>query len=283
MIRLSGILLLPLAIICIAVVVSNSIAGLQIPIKNEEIQVKREEVQQVNSLGELNLSSHFYTLHYQIIMNKVTDLVFVDKLQSGIKIVNFGTGEDGVKKYYNFDNGELVVEIPKSGKRIYDLQLIIEHSPVNIFVDNSSPKVFCDPDTIDKGTSANVCLSISGFKVSDNAGLEQLTLSTYPSADLIGCTLVSSSSQSKYDDSSKNMQWSYEPGKISYDVHEAIWHVSVPDLDYVKPLIFKTQINAVYDKHIYTSGDDPIFNKQVFFIDNGLRYIYNIETVLNLK
>ena len=282
MIRLSGILLLPLAIICIAVVVSNSIAGLQIPIKNEEIQVKREEVQQVNSLGELNLSSHFYTLHYQIIMNKVTDLVFVDKLQSGIKIVNFGTGEDGVKKYYNFDTGELVVEIPKSVSLTYDIQLVIERSPVSIFLGGDAPKVLCDPDTINKGTFANVCLSISGFKISDNAGLEQLTLSTYPSSGLIGCVPVSSSSQSKYDDSSKNMQWSYEPGKISYDAHETIWHVSVPDLDYVKPLIFKTQINAVYDKHIYTCGD-PIFNSQVFFIDDGLRYVYNIETVLNFK
>jgi hypothetical protein len=279
---LSGILLLPLTLICITVVASNSIAGLQIPIKNEEIQVKREEVQQVNSLGELNFTSHFYTLHYQIIMNKETDLVFVDKLKSCLKIVNLNTDEDGVKKYYNFNTGELVIEIPKSEKLMYDIQLIIEHSPVNIFGDDTSPKVFCDPDTIDKGTYANVCLSISGFKISDNIGLEKLTLSTHPSADLIGCTPISSSSQSKYDDSSKIMQWSYESGKISYDVNEINWHVSVPNLDDIKPLIFKTQINAIYNKHIYIS-DNPIFNKKVFFVDNGLRYIYNIETILNFK
>ena len=66
---------MPLALICITVVASNSIAGMQIPLKNEEIQVKREEVQQVNSLGESNIESHVYTLHYQIVMNKATDLV----------------------------------------------------------------------------------------------------------------------------------------------------------------------------------------------------------------
>jgi hypothetical protein len=282
MIKLSGILLLPLAILCIAVVTSNSIPGLLTPIENEEIQVNREEVQQVNSLAELGIQSHFYKLHYQIIMNKVTDLVFVDKLQSGLKIVNSGTGEDGVEKRYNFDTGELVIEIPKSGKLTYDIQLVIEHSPVNIFLDGDIPKVLCDPDTIKKGTFANVCLNIGEFKISDNIGLEQLTLSTYPSCGLIGCTPVSSSSQSKYDDSSKIMQWSYESDRINYDAHEVNWHVSVPDLDDIKPLIFKTQISAIYNKHIYVR-DDPTFNKQVFFVDNGLRYIYNIETILNFR
>lgn len=282
MIKLSGILLLPLAILCIAIVTSNSIPGLLTPNKNEEIQVNREEVQQVNSLAELGIQSHFYKLHYQIIMNKVTDLVFADKLQSGLKIINLGTDEDGVKKHYNFDTGELVIEIPKSEKLTCDIQLLIEHSPVNIFLDGDIPKVFCDPDTIKKGTFANVCLNISGFKISDNAGLEQLTLSTHPSSGLIGCTLISSSSQSKYDDSSKMMQWSYESDRINYDEREINWRVSVPDLGDVKPLIFKTQINAAYNKHIYVS-DDPIFNKQVFFVDNGLRYIYNFETILNFK
>ena len=282
MIRLSGILLLPLAILCISIVASNSIPGLLTPNKNEEIQVNREEVQQVNSLAELGIQSHFYKLHYQIIMNKVTDLVFVDKLQSGLKLVNLCTGEDGVKKHYNSDTGELVIEIPKSGKLTYDIQLLIEHSPVNIFLGGDIPKVLCDPDTIKKGTFANVCLNIGGFKISDNTGLEHLLLSTYPSSGLIGCTPVSSCSQSKYDDSSKTMQWSYESDKVSYDDREINWHVSVPDLDGVKPLIFKTQISAVYNKHIYVC-EGPVFNKQVFFVDNGLRYIYNVETILNFK
>jgi hypothetical protein len=215
-------------------------------------------------------------------MNKVTDLVFVDKLQSGLKIVNLDTDENGVRKYYNFDTGELVIEIPKSEKLTNDIQLVIEHSPVNIFLDCDTPKVLCNPDAMEKGTFANVCLNISGFKISDNIGLKQLTLSAYPSSDLIGCTPISSSYQSKYDDSSKIMQWSYEPGKISYDAHEINWHVSVPDLEDVKPLIFKTQINIIYNKHIYVS-DNPLFNKQVLFTDNGLRYIYNIETILNYK
>jgi hypothetical protein len=282
LIKLSGILLLPLAIICITVVASNSIPGLLTPIKNEEIQVNREEVQQVNSLGELDLQSHFYELHYQIIMKKGTDLVFVDKLQSGLKFINLDIDENGVRKYYNFDTGELVIEIPKSEDPMYDIQLVIEHSPVNVFLDSATPKVLCNPDTIEKGTYANVCLNISGFKISDNTGLKQLTLSIYPSSDLIGCTPISSSYQSKYDDSSKIMKWSYESGKICYDAHEINWHVSVPDLDYVKPLIFKTQINIIYNKHIYIS-DNPIFNKQVLFVDNGLRYIYNIETILNYQ
>ncbi len=282
MIRLSGILLLPLAILCIAIVTSNSIPGSLTPIENEEIQVKREEVQQVNYLGELGIQSHFYKLHYQIITNKVTDLVLVDKLQSGLKIVNLGTDEDGVEKHYNFDTGELVIEITKSGKLTYDIQLVIEHSPVNIFLEGDIPKVLCDPDTIKKGTFANVCLNIGGFSISDNTGLEQVKLSMYPSSGLIGCTPISSSYQSIYDDSSKIMQWSYESDRINYDDREINWHVSVPDLDDVKPLIFKTQISAIYNKHIYVS-DDPIFNKQVFFIDNGLRYIYNVETILNFR
>jgi len=273
---------LPLALICITVVASNSIAGMQIPIKNEEMQVKREEVQQVNSLGESNIESHVYTLHYQIVMNKATDLVFIDNLQSGLKISNLNTDETGVKKYYNLHTGELVIEIPKTEKLMYDIQLVIEHSPVNIFVDDNNPKVSCDPNTIDKGTYANICLNISGFKLSDNIGLEKITLSTYPCSNLIGCTPLSCSSQSKYDDSSKTVQWSYEPVKASYDPHGVNWHVSVPDLDVVKPLIFKTQISAIYNKHIYIK-DNPIFNKQVLFNDNGLRYVYNMETVLNFK
>jgi hypothetical protein len=246
------------------------------------IQVTREEVQQVVELNEENISSHTFTIHYLIHMVESSNLILVDKIKNGLKITYIENDGKNVLKYYNSNTGELIIDIGKAPPQIYDIQFNVDIPYSNIFYNGESPVISIDPNCVNKSTITTVNVKISDFKLITEADLTEINLSVYPTATTIGCIYQDSFPKTSYDDSNMKVIWSYEDSKLLFDEHRVEYHVSIPDIDNIEPIIFKTELNIFYNKHILTNGK-PIMNTDVYFTDNGLRYKYLTDTILELK